>query len=211
VEGRQRIARVFVGADKAIIRFDFDYATERGTVDELQHGLAKPQQSSHTAQLAYDRTTGLIAFQTIAKEADPTADTTRPNSTERDNTEGFLIAQPMDPAILEFLDAVIDHVDALDKYYQRRGDCGAAEAAKSVLPLQHLTTTEHVLYARNLGLPPGCEAVWQQIQFGFNSIFELVDPGRVRGAQQGRPDIRTMSKPSASGPGTSGLRVNCSA
>jgi hypothetical protein len=141
--------------------------------------LVKPQQLPDTAQLAYDRTTGLIMFQKISREPDPTADPTRPRTTMQNNTESFLIAQPADPAILEFLDAVIDHLDALDRYYQKRSDCGASEAAKSLLPLQHLSSAlpaDHVLYARNLGLPAGCEAVWQQVQFAFNSIFELLDP-----------------------------------
>jgi hypothetical protein len=65
VEGRQRIARVVPGADKAVVRFDFDYATEHGFIDEIQHGLVKPQQLPDIAQLAYDRRTGLIMFQSL--------------------------------------------------------------------------------------------------------------------------------------------------
>lgn len=198
LEGKDRLTHLGISADKLIIRFDFQYQSIVGTLDQYQHGLARTEVSPDTAQLAYDRSTGFILFQKLEKKVDHSLIAISAlHPPMSDDTTSFALFQVNDPAIATFLDAALDHKDALEAYSKKHSDCGLGDEAKRALPIEALSNrlpADHVLYARSLKPAEGCEAAWQQIQFAFNSIFELLDPINP-GIGAGRSDYLGGSQP----------------
>lgn len=176
--GAEQIARLTVSTDHGILHIELLRRRVSGFLDQYQHGQLTPQPDGQRYELAYDRQTGLLSYQAITRVIDPFAVIKTADGPKVDNTDSVTLLQPKDPAILLFLDSLIDQAELLSQASAQPADCSVAERLK-VLPVDALAVAlppEQILYSRDLKPAEGCARAWQRIQQAADSIIELIVP-----------------------------------